>query len=146
MGIPERWAGHPPLPHDLEERLPGVVERLQEAGATLVYLFGSVGRANTERAPADLDLAVLGMTEDRFRVAADLQRVLETDRLDLVRLETADPELRFRVVAEGTLLHSASPDVENRFEEAALRTYRDLAPLRRTQQRYVRQRHGVDGP
>ncbi len=148
MGIAERWKGQPPLPEELEERLPDIVARLRRAGAELIYLFGSAVVADEEndRGPQDLDLAVWGMDEDPWRVRADLEEVLETDRIDLVRLEEAEPELRFEVVARGRLLHAGSSELENRIELKILREYRDLAPLRRLQRRYLRARHGLDGP
>lgn len=148
MGIAERWKGHPPLPDGWEERLPEVVARLRRAGAQLVYLFGSSARRSPEgpRQPGDLDLAVWGLEEDPGRVRADLEEILETDRLDLVRLEDAAPELRFEVVAQGSRLHADSPDLENRVELKVLREYRDMEPFRLVQRRYLRARHGVDGP
>lgn len=147
MAIAERWKGHPPLPDGLEERLPEVVARLRRAGARLVYLFGSAARLEEEdRRPRDLDLAVWGMEEDPWRVRADLEEILATDRLDLLRLEDADPELRFQVVARGRRLHAVSSDLENEVELKILREYQDLAPFRRVQRAYLRARHGVDGP
>lgn len=164
MAIPERWKGHPPLPEDLEDRLPEVMERLRRAGADLIYVFGSAAGAaagdddrpgdglggdppaDAPGPPGDLDLAVFGMKEDIAHVRADLAEIVGTDRLDLVQLERADPELRFEVVARGRLLHSGDPGLENDFELGVLREYRDLEPLRRLQNRYVRERHGIDGP
>lgn len=162
MSIAERWKGHPPLPEDLEDRLGNAVERLRRAGADLVYVFGSAapvagggdgGRAERvadlggrPRPPGDLDLAVLGLDEDVSSLRADLADILGTDRLDLVRLERADPELRFGVVARGRLLHARDPGRENEFEERVLREYRDLAPFRRVQWNYLRARHGIGGP
>lgn len=148
MSVAERWEGHPPLPAGLEERLPEVVARLRRAGAALVYVFGSAAGARGEEhpPPRDLDLAVWGLDEEPWGVRADLEDILGTDRLDLVRLEEADPDLRFEVVARGRLLFSEGPELENAFEAKVLREYRDLAPFRRVQQSYVRRRHGLDGP
>ncbi|HZD04638.1 MAG TPA: nucleotidyltransferase domain-containing protein [Longimicrobiales bacterium] len=148
MAVAERWKGHPPLPADLEGRLSEVVARLRGAGAGLVYLFGSAAQRRGEGhpPPGDLDLAVWGMDEEPWRVRADLEEVLGTDRLDLMRLEAADPDLRFEVVACGRLLFSEGPALENAFEAKVLREYRDLAPFRRVQRTYLRRRHGIDGP
>lgn len=70
-----------------------------------------------------------------------MAEILETDRIDLARLEEAEPELRYRVVSEGRLLYGAGPDLENRLELRILREYQDLAPFRRTQRQYLRHRH-----
>lgn len=143
MAIAERWKGHPPLPDDLSDRLPRIVECLRRAGARLVYLFGSVAGAGEGegREPADLDLAVWGFEQDRWRVAADVADILGSDRLDLVVLEEADPELRYRVLAGGRLLYSDDPALENRVELKILREYQDLEPFRRVQTAYLRERY-----
>jgi hypothetical protein len=154
MSIAERWKGHPPLPHDLADRLDDVVERLRRGGAQLVYLFGSAAsdpaavepEETTASSPGDLDLAVWGLEEDRWTVLTDLADILGTDRIDLVLLEEANPELRYRVIADGRLLHAADSEVENRVELAILREYQDMAPFRRTQMRYVHERHADYGP
>lgn len=152
MGIPERWKGHPPLPPDLEERLPGIVERLRRGGAELVYLFGSAAQGPTgddeaagpRREPQDVDLATWGVQElDRLR--PDIEGILGTDRFDIVRMEAADPELRFEIVAKGSLLFSRDAEVENRVEMRVLREYRDMAPFRRRQRELLRERHGIRG-
>ena len=153
MSIAERWKGHPPLPPDLADRLGAVVGRLREAGARLIYLFGSASGASERpdgppaehRAPGDVDLAVWGLAEDRWAVLADVAGILGTDRVDLIFLEEAEPELRYRVIASGELLHSADPELENRIELSYLRGYQDTAPFRRTQMRYVSERHADYG-
>lgn len=147
MSIAERWQGHPPLPDGLEKRLSDVVARLRRAGSELIYLFGSAADQTdaSARKPGDLDLAVWGMDEDVWRVRADLEELLGTDRIDLVRLEDAEAEMRFEVVARGRRLHAEDPSLENAVELAALREYQDLAPFRRVQREYLRARHGSDG-
>lgn len=153
MGVSERWKGHPPLPPDLEERLPAIVERLRAGGAGLVYVFGSTaedageagGSDGPRRPPADLDLAVWGLEEELDRLRPDIEELLGTDRFDLVRMGRADPELRYEIVARGRLVWARDPKLENRVELAALREYQDLAPFRRRQTELLRKRHGVHG-
>ncbi|MFO7894302.1 MAG: nucleotidyltransferase domain-containing protein [Longimicrobiales bacterium] len=144
MSISERWKGHPPVPSDVKAVLPGAVHRLREGGAQLVYAFGSTA-ADSEVEPGDVDLAVWGLEEDRWAVATDLAGILGTDRIDLIQLEEADPELRYEIIASGVILYSADPVLENRIELSFLRQYQDLAPFRRTQMRYVRARHADYG-
>ncbi|MFW5951829.1 MAG: hypothetical protein ACOCVZ_06930 [Gemmatimonadota bacterium] len=76
---------------------------------------------------------------------ADVSALLGTDRIDLVMLEQAPIELRYRVVSTGRLLHSESIEIENRVEMSILRQYQDMAPFRATQARYVRERHTAHG-
>ena len=145
MSIAERWKGHPPLPSDLGERLPRVVDRLRAGGAELVYLFGSLAESREPERAGDLDLAVWGLEEDRWSVLADVSALVGTDRVDLIILEQAPVELRYRVVSTGRLLHSESAKIENRVEMSILRQYHDIAPFRATQARYVRERHSGYG-
>lgn len=153
MGVSERWRGHPPLPTDLEERLEEIVERLRAGGAGLVYVFGSAavhageedGPKGPRRPPQDLDMAVWGLEEELDRLRPDIEDLLGTDRFDIVRMETADPELRYDVVARGRLVWARDPELENRVELAALREYRDMAPFRRKQREALRETFGVDG-
>lgn len=147
MSIAERWDRHPPLPADLSARLPRVTRRLRDGGAKLIYVFGSAA-ADADagaRRPGDLDLGVWGLEEDRWHVQADVAEILGTDRLDLVPLEEADPELRYRIIASGRLLYAADHELENRIELGILREYQDLAPFRRVQAAYLRARHSRDG-
>lgn len=148
MSIAERWNGHPPLPSDLEERLPRVIDRLRRGGARLIYLFGSSAPDADPggRPPGDLDLAVWGLEEDRWGVQADVAEVLGTDRVDLVPMEDAGAELRFRIISTGKLLYRSDVGLENQVESRILREYQDLAPFRRTQSRYLRARHASHGP
>lgn len=147
MSIAERWNGHPPLPSDLNKRLPRVVRRLRAGGAKLVYVFGSVAADSGAGTggPGDLDLAVWGLEEDRWLVQADVGEIIGTDRIDLVPLEEADPELRYRIVSSGRLLHSTDAELENRIETRILREYQDLAPFRRVQAQYLRTRYPAHG-
>lgn len=148
MSIAERWTGHPPLPSDLRRRLPGVTDRLRQGGAKLIYLFGSGAEESgiDARSPHHVDLAVWGLTEDRWLVQADLAETLGTDRLDLVPLEDAGPELGYHIISTGTLLHADSAELENRVEMSIMRTYHDIAPFRRTQAHYLRARNAAHGP
>jgi predicted nucleotidyltransferase len=146
MAIAERWKGHRPLPADLETRLPLAVDRLRDGGAELVYVFGSVAASPTPgHEPTDLDLAVWGLSQDRWKVLADIGEALGTDRVDLVLLEEAEAELRFKVISEGRLLYRADLETENRIELRFVREYQDLAPFRRVQSHYLRARYTDHG-
>lgn len=90
-------------------------------------------------------MAVWGLEEELDRLRPDIEDVLGTDRFDIARMETADPELRYDVVAGGRLVWARDPELENRVELAALREYRDMAPFRRKQREALRETFGVDG-
>lgn len=82
-----------------------LVERF---GVSRVYLFGSLATKSlrTFGARSDIDLAVEGLSDDRFFEALGALGNLTGDRvpIDLVPLETAPPSLKARVLDSGELL------------------------------------------
>lgn len=137
MSIAERWRGAAPLPRAIAERVRELPELFRVRGVRLAYLFGSALR---EPAPDDVDLAVLMREGSALDLYPDLVRALGTDRLDLVDLATAPPLLRFQVVRDGVVLFREGEEVENEFELAAIREYRDTRHHRAIQDAYLRER------
>jgi predicted nucleotidyltransferase len=98
------------------------------------YLYGSQaeGRANTL---SDIDIAVLirdGLAKERLwhleeAIAADLRRVLHTDKVDLVVLNLAPLRIRYEVITRGEILYSADDEGRAAFESYPLRRYWDFA-------------------
>jgi predicted nucleotidyltransferase len=138
VGIPERFAGRPPLPPDLPDRLRELPAALEAAGVELAYLFGSV---LSSRAPHDVDLAVLAADADAAALRA--AGVLGTDRLDVVDLARAPDSLLLHVLRTGRRIHRRSVQVENAFESRALRRIQDHEPWRRRQDQILRRRLGA---
>ena len=81
--------------------LPDAARLLRDRhGARRVVLFGSLrGTAVTEF--SDVDLAVEGLTSDRYFEALAELMALFGGPVDLVRLETAPQSLRERIAADG---------------------------------------------
>lgn len=82
----------------------------------LGYLFGS--RATGTSGPlSDYDFALYleerdeaAMFDTKLRIQPDLAQALGTDRVDVVILNLAQsPELKYAVIAEGTLLYEVEP-------------------------------------
>lgn len=82
----------------------------------LGYLFGS--RATGTNGPlSDYDFALYleerdeaAMFDMKIRIQTDLAQTLGTDRVDVVILNLAQsPELKYAVIAEGTLLYEVVP-------------------------------------
>ncbi|MEK7125409.1 MAG: nucleotidyltransferase domain-containing protein [Patescibacteria group bacterium] len=82
----------------------------------LAYLFGS--RARNEAGPlSDYDFAVYAEERDlyklsdlRFSLMADLSRLVGSDAVDVVMLNTADsPELKYHIIADGQLIYEEEP-------------------------------------
>src|SRR5687768_3975963 len=98
------------------------------------WLFGSVARG--EAGPlSDVDVAVLLNAkvppEARMDIAAALVEKLESrcDRVDLVLLDEASPEVQHSVIREGLLLVERDADRRVTFEVRAIQEYLDFQYL-----------------
>lgn len=95
-----------------------------------LYLFGSFG-TEFQNAFSDLDLGVIyypGKLPDLKRelsIEADLSLLLGIERIDLVNLNRAPIQLRFKAVARGVLLFEADADALAGFLEDTYRKYGD---------------------
>lgn len=98
-----------------------------------VYLYGShaEGHANTL---SDIDIGVLikdGLARERLweiegALAADMERVLHTDRVDVVVLNLVPLRIRYEVITRGEVLYSADDGARADFESYSLRRYWDF--------------------
>lgn len=137
MAIEERWRGLKPLPQGIRDKL-GLLDPLFEGeGVLLVYLFGSLVKGEMA---SDIDLAVLPGNRDLGSLREKVCDVLNTQRLDLVNLDTASPVLRFEIVRNGVLIFKKHDRVENDFELSVIREYRDTAHLRKSQAKTLEER------
>ncbi len=95
-----------------------------------VYLFGSFG-TEFQNKFSDLDLGVFfypGKLPDLKRelsIEADLSLLLGIERIDLVNLNRAPVQLRFKAVAKGILLFEADADTMAGFLEDTYRKHGD---------------------
>lgn len=98
----------------------------------LVYLFGSTVRGN--RGPmSDYDFAVFVDKKDKkeiariqFQLMDELSRFLETDKVDVVMLDSANsPELKYNILHEGKLIFEREP-FRVLFEPRILNEYFDF--------------------
>lgn len=103
----------------------------------LAYVFGSFPH---REGAADIDLAILPGDSTLGDLREKITEVLNTERIDLVNLKTANPVLRFEVVSTGVLIFKKSDHVENSFELSTLREYRDTGHLRAVQAETVEKR------
>ena len=104
----------------------------------LAYVFGSFPH---REGAADIDLAILPGDSTLGDLREKITEVLNTERIDLVNLKTANPVLRFEVVSTGVLIFKKSDLLENSFELSTLREYRDTAHLRALQAEMVEERN-----
>ena len=84
-------------------RLPEARAALERAGATEIWLFGSLA-SGAVRETSDVDLATNGLRRERFFDALAELMELFAGPVDLVRLEDAPESLRRRVMEEGRRL------------------------------------------
>ncbi len=97
----------------------------------LLLLFGSRARGAATGA-SDWDLAYLANPElDPAALLGDLASLLGTDRIDLVDLDRASAQLRFRAAGEGRVLYEGSPGTFPRFWLDAVSFWCDAGPLLR---------------
>ncbi len=82
----------------------------KKAGVSYLYLFGSQVRG--QGGPlSDFDFAVKfsPRVKDKFKNKLDLQQelcgILQTNKVDVVDIEKADPILAFNIVAEGKIIY-----------------------------------------
>ncbi len=102
----------------------------RQDGIVALYLFGSFG-TEFQNDFSDLDLGVVyypGKFPDLKRelsIEADLSLLLGIERIDLVNLNRAPIQLRFKAVARGVLLFEADADALAGFLEDTYRKYGD---------------------
>lgn len=137
MSIKQRWHKFKPLPEDITGRLKKLNSLFEPEEVLLAYLFGSLAEKESGE---DVDLAVLPAKDNFADLRSKLCEVLGTERLDLVNLKTASPLLRFEVIKSGRLIYKRDDEVENAFEMATMREYKDTAYMRRRQTRILEER------
>jgi len=117
----------------------------------LAYLFGSVASGGAGPL-SDVDVAVLVDREalaDRSgfgyeaTLVADLMDALRFPKVEAAVLNRAPAHLRFNVVRDGVLLFEREPGEAIRFRVEALRDHFDFEPMRRVQNRYLREWLGL---
>jgi uncharacterized protein len=126
---------------ELAERLRVVLE--EGPALRLALLFGS-GARGTLRRDSDVDVAILvrepAMTlGEGLALQACLSRAVGRE-VDLVRLDRANPLLRWRIAREGVALLANPPFELPRFRAQAAIEHADMLPQLRHAQEIVRRR------
>lgn len=115
----------------MEHLLRVLEEVLADERVALAYLFGS-GARGMLRPDSDLDVAFvptrpLSLGEE-LALQGELARRTGRD-VDLVRLDHADPLVRWQVARDGVLLRSEPSTEAVRFRARAALEHAELAPL-----------------
>ncbi|SFM59486.1 hypothetical protein SAMN05421721_1138 [Ectothiorhodospira mobilis] len=121
--------------------LQGMDAVARSLGLRLVVLYGSHAHRSPPPGPgSDVDLALLGCPPEGLLQAQDrLAPLFPGHELDLIRLEAADPLLRYEVLSRGLCLWG-DPDLFCEYRAYAFRDYVDSADLRRLEQTLHRRR------
>jgi len=108
----------------------------QRKNISLAYLFGSQVQGKVGNL-SDYDIAVLVdgdvPYEFKYQLASELRRTLNTERVDLVILNSAPIELAYNVISNGKLLYQRSAYDRVEFEANTLSKYFDYLPVLRKQ-------------
>ena len=105
----------------------------KQAGLALLVLFGSRARRQA-RPDSDWDFGFLvrpGGSVDVEGLRLHVSEILRSDDIDLVDLARASALLRFRVAAEGSLIHEAAPDLFRSFKIDTATFWCDVEPVLR---------------
>lgn len=101
------------------------IKAFEKNRVKLAYLFGSIARG-TSRKDSDYDFAVLfnrsSTLEDEVKLMLDLAEKLNVpvEKVDVVALDRADNELKYRVLREGKLVYASDEKIKKNWERSTL--------------------------
>lgn len=120
-------------------------ELFRQKDICVAYLFGSYAYGQAS-AFSDVDLAIiLDCGGDELYTAyrkllLDLQRVLGTERIDLLLLNNVSPSWQFEIIRYGKLIYARTERELNNFEMKAIRRFLDTSHMRAVQNDYLKKR------
>jgi len=129
----------------LEETKEQIGEIMRCHGVVLGYVFGSYARSKMTPL-SDVDVAVVFGEEvpdkEQFdqgiKIAGDVRRLLEIDRVDVINLNTAiSPLLKHRAVIRGYRVLEFDQSTRIELEKSVLQEYEDTEYLREVQRRIM---------
>lgn len=111
-----------------------------DPAAELVYLFGS--RASNTAGPlSDYDIGVYfsDMPDHhlKYYLGHQVAKVLDTNRIDIVVLNQAPIELKYAVIATGTVIYEITKAARVDFESLTLSLYGDFLTVLRAQREEI---------
>jgi len=112
-------------------------------GVEFACLFGSLARREPT-ALSDVDIAVYlsnstKPAKTKLEILGALMRLLKTDEIDLVVLNTAPISLRGRILKNRRTIADRNPFLRHRYESLTMREFFDFSVLERTilERRYL---------
>jgi predicted nucleotidyltransferase len=97
------------------------------------YLFGSLAKGKI--APlSDVDIAIycseeIGLVVRKLEILGELTRLLQTDEIDLVVLNSAPITLRMKILENKKVIVDNDPFLRHRYESLVMREYFDFSIL-----------------
>lgn len=129
------------LDHEMIKKLRSLFSSgIKESSIELAYLFGSQA-SGTEGPISDYDIAVLFTKmvppEKTYELAHKLATLFMTERVDIIVLNCAPIELKYAVIATGTVIYEADSIARVEFEATTLSRYGDFLPILRRQKKEI---------
>jgi len=111
-----------------------------ENNILLAYIFGSQLRGKTGPL-SDYDFAVFLSQKPSFQFKYKLKNklvnVLNSEQVDLVILNDAPVELKYKVIATGKIIYQKNSTIRTEFEADTLSRYFDYLPVLREQKKDI---------
>ena len=112
----------------------------QENNILLAYIFGSQSRGKIGPL-SDYDFAILLSQKPSFQYKYKLKNklvnFLDTGQVDLVILNDAPVELKYKIIATGKIIYQKNSIVRTEFEADTLSKYFDYLPVLRAQKKEI---------
>lgn len=132
------------IPRNIRSLLPRASEYLSShPGVEFACLFGGLAR-RVPTSLSDVDIAVYlskssKPAKTKLEILGALMRLLKTDEIDLVVLNTAPISLRGRILKNRRTIADRNPFLRHRYESLTMREFFDFSVLERTilERRYL---------
>ncbi len=119
VAVREKYAHLPPLKGDIAQRLERLPELLMRLPIRAAYLFGLA--VESPQQSGDIDLAIVPDKNYSFtELYAQLSRLLNTDRIELVELPSAPFWLQREILRTGVRLYVREPQQVAQYEAGVL--------------------------
>ncbi len=122
-----------PIKHDISKLIPGMEIYMRSREDILyAYLFGGFARGTAGRL-SDVDIAVYisggNLSEKKLEILGDLNKILKTDEIDLVVLNTAPLTLKMKILQSRRVMADNAPFIRHAHESMTMRSYFDFSKL-----------------
>ncbi|WP_162008042.1 type VII toxin-antitoxin system MntA family adenylyltransferase antitoxin [Heliorestis convoluta] len=129
---------------EMKKQKPHIEKTAQKYNLQLLILIGSYGQAHFRPGVSDIDLAFLSdkciTPEQQLQLIMDLALLFQSDKIDLINLQTSSGLMKFEVVTKGRLLYEKEQGDFYRYSLYAQRYYYDTKKFRDQRKAYLQSR------